>query len=76
MSDFWNKVANTTAHLSMTEVGAYRLLLDHYINVGGNCLASEEQLLRVCRAVAKQEQVAARSVLQQFFEHSDGVWRH
>lgn len=76
MSDFWDSVAKTTADLSMTEVGAYRLLLDHYINLGGALQASEEQLLRVCRAIAKQEQVAARSVLLRFFVQRDGLWHH
>ena len=76
MSSLWDKLANTTAHLSMTEYGAYRLLLDHYISMGGALQANEKQLLRVCRAIAKQELDSARSVLLEFFVQRDGAWHH
>jgi len=68
--------ANKTAHLSMVEHGAYRLLLDHYYQMGGKLKANEEQLLRVCRAFATVEKQALLSVLHQFFELRENVYYH
>jgi uncharacterized protein YdaU (DUF1376 family) len=76
MSVLWDNYAKTTAHLSMIEHGAYRLLLDHYMQTGGKLKANEEQLLRVCRAFAREEKQALLSVLGQFFEQSDGHYIH
>ena len=76
MSVLWDSYAKTTAHLSMIEHGAYRLLLDHYIQNGSKIKADEKQLLRICRAFAKEEKEALLSVLAEFFELSDGHYIH
>lgn len=79
MSDYWyafnsGAYAKKTATLSMIEHGAYRLLLDHYYNVGPGIEANATGLLRVCRAFAPDEQAAVQSVLDKFFELRDGMY--
>lgn len=79
MSDYWyafntGVYAKKTATLSMIEHGAYRLLLDHYYNVGPGIAANATGLLRVCRAFAPDEQAAVQFILDQFFELRDGVY--
>lgn len=79
MSDYWyawnaGSYAKKTATLSMLEHGAYRLLLDHYYNVGPGMEANATGLLRVCRAFAPDEQAAVQSILDKFFELRDGVY--
>jgi uncharacterized protein YdaU (DUF1376 family) len=71
-----NDYARDTAHLSMIEHGAYRLLLDHYYMSGVPLPASAMHLHRICRAFADDEQAAVHSVLQQFFTLTDDGWRH
>lgn len=68
--------ARDTAHLSMLEHGAYRLLLDHYYMTGEPLPANAEQLHRICRAVADAEQHAVQVVVEQFFELTDNGWAH
>jgi uncharacterized protein YdaU (DUF1376 family) len=68
--------ARDTAHLSILEHGAYRLLLDHYYLTGVPLPASAVHLHRVCRTFAEEEQVALHSVLHQFFTLTDDGWRH
>ncbi len=65
-----------TAHLSMLEHGAYRLLLDHYYLTGSLLPANAQQLHRICRAFANEEQQAVQVVLQQYFELTPEGWRH
>lgn len=79
MSDYWyafntGSYAKKTATLSMIEHGAYRLLLDHYYNVGPGMEANATGLLRVCRAFAPDEQAAVQSILDTFFELRDGMY--
>lgn len=81
MSDFWyawdvGSYAKKTAHLTMIQHGAYRLLLDHYYNNGGPIVANAEQLLRVCRAFAPAEREAIDVVLAEFFELRDGRYHN
>lgn len=81
MSDFWyawdvGSYAKKTAHLTMIQHGAYRLLLDHYYNNGGPIVANAEQLLRVCRAFAPAEREAIDAVLAEFFELRDGRYHN
>jgi uncharacterized protein YdaU (DUF1376 family) len=57
-----------TSHLSLTEHGAYAMLLDHYYSTGKPIPASAEQVQRICRAFASHEAEAVQSVLNQFFE--------
>jgi uncharacterized protein YdaU (DUF1376 family) len=71
MSDVWypryvGDYQRKTGHLSMMEHGAYAMLLDHYYSTGG-LPANAEQLHRICRALACDEQAALQSVVDQFF---------
>lgn len=65
-----------TAHLSIIEHGAYRLLLDHYYSSGGPLPANAQQLHRICRAFADAEQAAIATVLSQFFTLEDDGYHH
>jgi uncharacterized protein YdaU (DUF1376 family) len=66
-----------TAHLSLVEDGAYRRLLDYCYSTGKPIPAHVEQVFRICRAFAAEEQAAVKSVLAQFFsEGSDGFRNH
>ena len=62
-----------TAHLSLVQHGAYRLLLDHYYSTA-NPLPSDVTILqRICRAFDQSEKDAVLFVLTEFFElRSDG----
>lgn len=68
--------ASKTATLTLVEHGAYRVLLDHYYQMGGKVLANATDLLRVCRAFAEAEQAAVAKVLAQFFVERDGYYHH
>lgn len=68
--------ARDTAHLTMIEHGAYRLLLDHCYMTGKPLPANEVHLHRVCRAFAQEEQSALHNVLHQFFTLTDDGWVH
>ncbi|MCH8180234.1 MAG: YdaU family protein [Proteobacteria bacterium] len=64
--------AKDTAHLSMLEHGAYRLLLDRYYSTEEGIPAAQAH--RVARARSKEERDAVDTVLQEFFTLQDGVW--
>lgn len=68
--------ASKTAMLTLVEHGAYRVLLDHYYQMGGKVVANATDLLRVCRAFAEAEQAAVSKVLTQFFVERDGYYHH
>jgi uncharacterized protein YdaU (DUF1376 family) len=63
-----------TAHLSMAEVGAYTMLLDH-IYATEKCLPSDIELTyRICRAVSPDERKIVDSVINLFFiKHKCGL---
>ena len=61
-----------TAHLSMTEDGAYNRLLDRYYATETGIPA--DQAHRVARARSKEEKLAVDVVLAEFFTLKDGVW--
>ena len=61
-----------TAHLSMTEDGAYNRLLDRYYATESGIPV--DQAHRVARARTKEERQAVDVVLAEFFILSDGVW--
>ena len=68
--------ARDTAHLSLTEHGAYRLLIDNYY-VTQKCLPTDaESLHRICRAMSKAERAAVDFVAAQFFTPTDNGLRH
>lgn len=66
--------AKDTAHLSMIEHGAYRLLLDRYYATEQPI--PEDQVYRVSRARAPDEKKAVDIVLEEFFSLEDGFWRN
>jgi len=62
-----------TAHLSLIQHGAYRLLLDHYYATAAPLPADVDALYRICRAFDQSERTAVGFVLGQFFElRADG----
>jgi len=62
-----------TAHLSLVQHGAYRLLLDHYYSTGSPLPSDVITLHRICRAFDQTERDAVDSVLAQFFDlRADG----
>jgi uncharacterized protein YdaU (DUF1376 family) len=65
-----------TGHLSLTEHGAYTVLLDHYYSLEQPLPASLEGLYRVCRAMTRHEQEAVASVVEQFFPLGPDGRRH
>jgi uncharacterized protein YdaU (DUF1376 family) len=64
--------ARDTAHLSLIEHGAYRLLLDHYYSTGGPLPANADRLHKICRAVADAEKDAVLYIVQEFFTETEG----
>jgi uncharacterized protein YdaU (DUF1376 family) len=62
-----------TAHLSLVQHGAYRLLLDHYYSTASALPSDVTALHRVCRAFDQTERDAVDSVLKEYFElRADG----
>lgn len=60
-----------TAHLSLIEHGAYRLLIDHYYSTA-HALPSEHKILyRICRAEDRNERRAIDRILDQFFTKTE-----
>lgn len=56
-----------TAHLSLLEHGAYRLLLDHYYATGEPLPNNPIKLYRICRARTPSERKSVLSAAYQFF---------
>jgi uncharacterized protein YdaU (DUF1376 family) len=68
--------ARDTAHLTLAEHGAYRLLLDHYYSTGRPIPADLERAFRICRAFTPELQGSVGSVLEQFFTETPEGWRN
>jgi uncharacterized protein YdaU (DUF1376 family) len=64
--------AKDTAHLSILEHGAYRLLLDRYY--GTEQGIPDDQAHRFARARTREERQAVDTVLKEFFTLVDGLW--
>jgi uncharacterized protein YdaU (DUF1376 family) len=64
-----------TKHLSLMQHGAYRLLIDLYMNLGpiGNDM---ERINRTLHATSREEQAAVEYVLVEFFVLNGGQWTH
>jgi uncharacterized protein YdaU (DUF1376 family) len=60
--------ARDTAHLSLAQHGAYRLLLDDYYSTAAPLPSDVMALYRICRAFDQTEKDAVNSVLAAFFE--------
>lgn len=65
-----------TAHLTMLQHGAYRLLMDHYYKMAAPLPAPLMHLHRICRAVADEEKAAVSAVLSEFFTLQDDGWHN
>lgn len=65
-----------TAHLSLTEHGAYRILLDHYYSTLSPLPASTQTLCRICRATTELETESVKIVAEQFFPLNGDGRRH
>jgi len=62
-----------TAHLSLVQHGAYRLLLDHYYSTASPLTSDVTALHRICRAFDQTERNAVDAVLSEFFDlRADG----
>ncbi|WP_149113724.1 YdaU family protein [Limnoglobus roseus] len=59
--------ARKTAHLSLLEHGAYRLLLDHYYATGIPLPNDHAKLFRICRARTPSERQSVLSAASEFF---------
>lgn len=73
---FLGDYARDTAHLSMLEHGAYRLMLDHYYATGKSLPADKALLYRICNASGKAERGAVDLVAQAFFPVNGDGTRH
>ena len=65
-----------TAHLSVTEHGVYRLLMDHYYATEKPIPADINSLCRIIRATSKPERQAVESVTTQFFTADGNHLKH
>lgn len=78
--NYWKRYAGDylrdTGHLSVTEHGAYTLLLDHYYSKRNPLPSSIDALCRLCRATTKLEQDAVKAVAEEFFALEDDGLRH
>lgn len=70
------KYLKKTAHLSMLQHGAYRLMLDHYYNTAEPLPAKLEQVQRICRAFDEHEKAAVSAILNEFFYLGDDGWHN
>lgn len=65
-----------TEHLSLTQHGAYALLLDWYYSNAKPLPLEWVQMHRICKAVAPQEQDAVQTVVTMFFQQTMDGWRN
>lgn len=65
-----------TAHLSLLEHGAYRLLLDHYYATRQPLPNDHAKLYRICRARSPSERKAVLSVTAEFFTQDGTLMRN
>jgi uncharacterized protein YdaU (DUF1376 family) len=67
--------ARDTRFLSLMQHGAYRLLIDEYMNAGP-LPHNLERLHRICGAMSAEEKNAVEFVLTEFFMLAEGRWTH
>lgn len=65
--------ARDTGHLSPLEHGVYNLLLDRYY--ASEMPIPADQAHRICRARTREEREAVDTVLNEFFQLEDGVYK-
>lgn len=61
-----------TAHLSVTQHGAYFLLMQHFYATEAPLPTDKSSLYRIAKAETKPERNAVDSVIQQFWKKADG----
>jgi uncharacterized protein YdaU (DUF1376 family) len=66
--------AKDTRQLSLTEHGAYNVLMDWCYSTERALPADEKMLFRLCSAFTKEEQQAVLSVINQFFQQTPDGW--
>ncbi len=66
--------AKDTRQLSLTEHGAYNVLMDWCYSTERALPTDEKMLFRLCAAFTKEEQQAVLSVIDQFFQESSAGW--
>lgn len=65
-----------TGHLSLSQDGAYRRMMDHYYSTEEALPASLDVLYRICGAMEKKEREAVAFVAKEFFTESAGHLHH
>jgi uncharacterized protein YdaU (DUF1376 family) len=65
-----------TSHLSMTEHGAYRRMLDLYYASEKPLPLSSDCLYRLMQAKSKQDRAAIDTVLEEFFDRGNDGWHN
>lgn len=70
------KYRRRTAGLTMVQDGCYRRLMDHYYETAEPLPANADELLRICRAFAPDEQAALQFILHRYFVLGDDGWHH
>jgi len=65
-----------TSHLSLTEHGAYTVMLDHYYSTGNPLPDDDHALIRMCRAFEDHEKQAVKRVAALFFPVNGDGLRH
>ena len=76
--NFWKRwigdYQRDTGHLSLTEHGAYTLLLDVHYATERPLPSDRMAIYRLLRAIGKDEQTAIDSVLSQFWKETEDGW--
>lgn len=73
---YWGDYLRDTAHLDLTEHGAYIKLLAHYYSTGRPLPADQDKLTRICSAFSEPEREAVQRVIAEFFIEDGGVYRN
>lgn len=68
--------ARDTGHLTITEHGVYRLLLDHYYATEGDLPTAATELEQLCRARTKADRKAVETIAAKFFPVNGTGSRH
>ena len=68
--------AKDTAHLSLTQHGAYRQMMDMYYRTERPLPADRTRLHILLRCQSKLDRVSVDTVLEEFFQLRDDGWHH
>ena len=73
---YWSDHIGATGHLTLSQHGAYLLLIGHYYVTGRPLPANASILHRVCRCTTEADKTAVNEVLAEFFVRDGEVYRH